>query len=74
MQREPLTGDLDPRRQRIAEPQTISKRTKSMQADVGDDLVAAASTTTGTVLLALAGHGGSDVIGGYARKSPAGLG
>src|SRR6266508_6190551 len=41
MQREPLPGDRDPRRQRIAQPQPVGKGAKSMQPDMGDDLLAA---------------------------------
>jgi hypothetical protein len=41
MQREPLPGDGDPRRQRITQTQPVGKRAKSVQADMGDDLLAA---------------------------------
>jgi len=51
MEWKPLTGDRDPRRQRITHPQAVGKRSKSMQPDMSDDLLATPSTTTGTVLL-----------------------
>src|SRR5947208_13522394 len=41
MQWDPLTGDRDARRQRITKPQTVPKRSKSMQPDMSDDLLAA---------------------------------
>src|SRR5215218_5918773 len=41
MQRDPLTGDRDARRQRITQPQAVPKRAKSMQPDMSDDLLAA---------------------------------
>ena len=40
VQREPLTGDRDPRRQRITQPQPVGKRAKSVQPDMGDDPLA----------------------------------
>jgi hypothetical protein len=41
MEREPLTADRDPRRERIAQPQPVRKRAKRVKTDVGHDLVAA---------------------------------
>ena len=39
--RRPLTARRDPCRQRIAQPQPVSKRAEHVQSDMGDDLVAA---------------------------------
>ena len=41
MHREPLTADRDRGRQRITETQPVGKRPKSVQPDMGDDLLAA---------------------------------
>ncbi len=42
VERQTLTGDRDPSRERIAEAQTVGKGAKGMEANVGDHLVATA--------------------------------